>query len=104
MRRGAIPPLPHTSSWRGAYLSTGTTLPLPILLHDFSSSRNVPALLSCRKYVGIYIVSKSVHVTKHHALKTYGGVEVRLHAVLALAIYGSDWAALHTRARARAEK
>jgi hypothetical protein len=25
---GAIPPLPNTSSWR-AYLSTGTTLPLP---------------------------------------------------------------------------
>jgi len=29
--RGAIPPLPNTSSWRGAQLSTGTTLPLPIL-------------------------------------------------------------------------
>jgi len=25
---GAIPPLPHTSSWHGAWLSTGTTLPL----------------------------------------------------------------------------
>jgi hypothetical protein len=25
--RGAIPPLPYTSSWRGAKLSTGTTLP-----------------------------------------------------------------------------
>jgi hypothetical protein len=25
--RGAIPPLPHTSSWRGTWLSTGTTLP-----------------------------------------------------------------------------
>jgi hypothetical protein len=23
--RGAIPPLPNTSSWRGAYLSAGTT-------------------------------------------------------------------------------
>jgi hypothetical protein len=25
--RGAILPLPNTSSWRGAYLSTGTALP-----------------------------------------------------------------------------
>jgi len=24
--RGAIPPLSNTSSWRGAYLSTGTTM------------------------------------------------------------------------------
>jgi hypothetical protein len=29
--RGAIPPLPNTSSWRGVQLSTGTTLPLPYL-------------------------------------------------------------------------
>jgi hypothetical protein len=29
---GATPPLPNTSSWRGAYLSTGTTLPLPLPL------------------------------------------------------------------------
>jgi hypothetical protein len=28
--RGAIPPLPNTPSWHGAYLSTGTTLPLPL--------------------------------------------------------------------------
>jgi hypothetical protein len=29
---GAIPPLPNTSSWRGAQLrkGTGTTLPLPL--------------------------------------------------------------------------
>jgi len=26
--RGAIPPLPNTLSWRGAWLSTGTVLPL----------------------------------------------------------------------------
>jgi hypothetical protein len=25
--RGAIPPIPNTPSWRGAELSTGTTLP-----------------------------------------------------------------------------
>jgi hypothetical protein len=29
--RGAIPPLPNTSSWRGAQLITGTTLPSPLL-------------------------------------------------------------------------
>jgi hypothetical protein len=27
---GAIPPFPSTPSWRGAELSTGTTLPLPL--------------------------------------------------------------------------
>jgi hypothetical protein len=27
LMRGAIPSLPHTSSWRVAYLSTGTPLP-----------------------------------------------------------------------------
>jgi len=26
--RGAVPPPPSTSSWRGAWLSTGTILPL----------------------------------------------------------------------------
>jgi len=30
--RGAIPPLPSTTLWRGTYLSTGTTLPLPLLV------------------------------------------------------------------------
>jgi hypothetical protein len=29
---GAIPPLPNTSSWRGAELSAGTTLRLPTYL------------------------------------------------------------------------
>jgi hypothetical protein len=27
---GAVPPLPNTSSWRGAWLSTGTSLHLPL--------------------------------------------------------------------------
>jgi hypothetical protein len=31
----AKPPLPHTSSWCGACLSTGTTLPLPLPFHIF---------------------------------------------------------------------
>jgi hypothetical protein len=29
--RGAIPPLPHTPAWRGAWLSTGTTLPFLLI-------------------------------------------------------------------------
>jgi hypothetical protein len=31
---------------------------------------------------------KVVHVLKHHATKTYGGVEVKLHELLTLAIDG----------------
>jgi hypothetical protein len=27
---GAVPSFPHTSSWRGPELSTGTTLPVPL--------------------------------------------------------------------------
>jgi len=37
---GAVPPLPTTSSWPGAYLSTGTTLPLlynPTSVAEFRS-------------------------------------------------------------------
>jgi hypothetical protein len=30
--RGVIPPPPNTSSWRGASLSAGITLPLPLPL------------------------------------------------------------------------
>jgi hypothetical protein len=32
--REAIPPLPNTSSWRGASLSTGTNLTLPLSRDD----------------------------------------------------------------------
>jgi len=35
--RGTISPFPHTSSWRGASLTTRTTLPLPY--HKSSWSR-----------------------------------------------------------------
>jgi hypothetical protein len=31
---GAIPPLPNMSLWHGAYLSTGTTLPLTFSVED----------------------------------------------------------------------
>jgi hypothetical protein len=36
----AIPPLPHTSSWRGVQLSTGTTLSLPYLTIIFLNCIN----------------------------------------------------------------
>jgi hypothetical protein len=46
--RGTVPPLSHTSSWRDASLSIGTTLPyllltlslLPIILHNGPFMRN----------------------------------------------------------------
>jgi hypothetical protein len=38
-------------------------------------------------------VKLSLHVTKHHAIKTYGGVEVQLHAFLISALDGDDWSA-----------
>jgi hypothetical protein len=31
--RGAIPPLPNASSWRGAYFSTGKILPLHFYIY-----------------------------------------------------------------------
>jgi hypothetical protein len=33
--RGATPPLPNTSSWRGAQFSTGATLPFTITFTEF---------------------------------------------------------------------
>jgi hypothetical protein len=35
--RGAIPLLPNTSSWHGAWLSTGTALPLPFIVRITAS-------------------------------------------------------------------
>jgi hypothetical protein len=40
--RGAMPPLPHSSSWRGNMLSMGTTLPF----------REMNIVCSCSCYVG----------------------------------------------------
>jgi hypothetical protein len=36
---------------------------------------------------------KSLHLTKHHAMKTYWEVEVYLHAVLTSALGGGEWSA-----------
>jgi len=36
---GAMPTLPHTSSWRGSWLSTGTTLPFTPYVNMFIKAR-----------------------------------------------------------------
>jgi hypothetical protein len=38
-------------------------------------------------------VTLSLCLTKHHATKTYGGVEVELHALLTRALDGREWSA-----------
>jgi len=39
---GAIPPLPNTPSWRGAWLySTGTALPLPYKVISSAQTRQI---------------------------------------------------------------
>jgi hypothetical protein len=45
--RGAIPPLPNTPSWHGAWLSTGTTL--PFLPYTTSSANKTPSGSQTRK-------------------------------------------------------
>jgi len=57
---GAIPPLPSTSSWRDAYLSNGYVFMAWYLVNHRDS----------------FIVYLTLGLTKHHAMKTYGGVEV----------------------------
>jgi hypothetical protein len=38
-------------------------------------------------------VKLSLCLNKHHAMKTYWGVEVKLHAFLTLAPHGDEWSA-----------
>jgi hypothetical protein len=53
--RGAISPLPHTSSWRGAWLITGTALPYlrEIILIKFYSLK----LCMIQLYLNFNIIS-----------------------------------------------
>jgi hypothetical protein len=38
-------------------------------------------------------VKLSLHLTKHHTMKTYCGVEVQIHAFLTSALDGGEWSA-----------
>jgi hypothetical protein len=40
-----------------------------------------------------HIYHVCVCLTKHHAMKTYWGVEVYLYALLTSALYGGEWSA-----------
>jgi hypothetical protein len=48
--RGTIPPLPNMSSWRGAYLSTGTTLPFKLHILYQCSYRCLMSGMSFRSF------------------------------------------------------
>jgi hypothetical protein len=65
---GAIPPLPNTPSWHGAYLSTGTTLPFLLSLLTFYRA----SLFS------FTVFKLALCLTQHHALKMFEGVKVQL--------------------------
>jgi hypothetical protein len=56
--RGAIPPLPHTSSWSGAWLSTGSFLPSPYLLVFPVSYTEVPEI-DTTLFIGIFLCLRS---------------------------------------------
>jgi hypothetical protein len=101
---GAIPPLPNTSSWRGAYLSTGITLPLPftltlllntpwtsyILSGSFILRENSNVIVHMKTMTLAPIVNfmqcsmkdKFVYVVVNNSMKMSGGMEIKLHTSL----------------------
>jgi hypothetical protein len=38
-------------------------------------------------------VKLSLYLTKHYAMKTYGGVDVQIHVFLTSALVGGEWSA-----------
>jgi hypothetical protein len=55
---------------------------------------NFPFSVRPKKYWPIKIkVKLSLYLTKHHATKTYGGVEVQFHVFLTSALGGGEWLA-----------
>jgi hypothetical protein len=73
--RGAIHPFPHASSRRDVCLSTGTAL-LLYLTSPCLSCGTVPQCLNATIPTGRVEVKLSLCLTKHHAMKTFGRVEV----------------------------
>jgi hypothetical protein len=69
---GAISPLPHTSSWRGTQLSTGTTLPLPSTLDKCERNYSTRE----REVFRIIWVVKEWRFTDHKPLKYIFSVNV----------------------------
>jgi hypothetical protein len=61
---------PNTSSWRGAYLSTGTTLPLPRKLTSIPLIHITQPTTAQHTPVKVKL---SLCLTKHRAMKTYWG-------------------------------
>jgi len=49
--RGAIPSLSHTTSWRGAWLSTVTTLPLSFLQYSVRIKITIPTRICLHVYL-----------------------------------------------------
>jgi hypothetical protein len=62
---GAVPPLPLTSSWRDAWLSTGTSAGLGVLKCDQStdkSTRGLRAKVCMKAVVGIRKVTVVIFI------------------------------------------
>jgi hypothetical protein len=82
----AIPALPTKSSWSGTLLSTGTLLLYsirPAILIGKCKGKVVP-VLSIRPRRRIYLI-------KHHAMKMYWRMEVKLHAFLTSPLDEDEW-------------
>jgi len=60
-----------------------------------SLSDNHSTVMFCQYRVGIGVtgikVKLSLSLNKHHAMKTYWGVEVQIHAFLTSALSGNGW-------------
>jgi hypothetical protein len=81
--RGAIPPLPNTSSRRGAKLKQCANI------RKLKTGNST----DCKLIKGKVKVNLSLCLTKHHAVKTYWEVEVYIHTFLTSSLDGGEWSA-----------